>query len=122
MSRQLGNLAEDAAAAYLLEQGYTLLARNYTIRGAEVDIIAKDGDFVVFVEVKSRKSAQYAMPRESVTAAKQRRICTAALRYVQENGLFEAAIRFDVIEVTPGGIVHLRGAFDASVLETNNGY
>lgn len=111
MSRAIGARAEDRAAAYLAGEGLVLLARNYAIRGAEVDIIAREGDCVVFVEVKYRASARYAAPRESVTPAKQRRVCMAAMRYLQETGLSEAAVRFDVIEITPEGLTHLRGAF-----------
>ncbi|GHU83537.1 UPF0102 protein [Clostridia bacterium] len=112
MSREAGNRAEEAAADYLRSRGFEILRRNYAIRGAEVDIIAKEGDFIVFVEVKHRKSTQYALARESVTPAKQRRICMAALRWLQENGLQEANVRFDVVESGPLGITLLRGAFD----------
>jgi putative endonuclease len=111
MSREAGNRAEAAAAYYLQSRGFEILCRNYTIRGAEVDIIAKEGDFIVFVEVKHRKSSQYALPRESVTLSKQRRICMAALRGLQENELPEANVRFDVVESGPSGITLLRGAF-----------
>ena len=108
----LGRAAEDKAAEYLSRHGLTILARNYRVRGAEIDIIAGEGDAIVFVEVRSRASARYATPRESVTPAKQKRICQAALRWLQENDKFRANVRFDVIEMLAGGITHLCAAFD----------
>lgn len=111
MSRKSGYEGEEAAAAFLVRQGYEVLARNYTIRGAEVDIIAREADCIAFVEVKQRTTLRYAAPRESVTPAKQRRICMAALRWLQENGLPDAKVRFDIVEVTPEGPVLLRAAF-----------
>lgn len=111
MSRRIGGEAEAAAARYLVRQGFSILARNYTVRGAEVDIIAREGDYLAFVEVKYRKDAAAIAPREAVTPAKQRRLCMAALRWMQENGMGDAPARFDVVEVTSSGITLLRGAF-----------
>lgn len=111
MSRAAGYAAEEMAASFLEEQGFTILARNYTIRGAEVDIIAREAETIVFVEVKQRKSSRYAAPRESVTLAKQRRISRAALVWLQREGLGDAPVRFDIVEVLPDGIALLRGAF-----------
>ncbi len=112
MSRAKGNLAEDAAARYLASLGYEILDRNYAVRGGEIDIIAREGDFVVFVEVKARENARYAAPREAVTPAKRRRICGAALLWLQERGMAEANVRFDVVESVGGGLTLLRAAFD----------
>lgn len=112
MSRSIGNAAEQAAVDYLLAQGYTILARNFTIRGAEVDIIAEAGGVIAFVEVKYRKSAQSMRPRESITHAKRKRISMAALRWMQQHDLPDAPARFDVLEVTPFGMEHLPAAFD----------
>lgn len=95
-----------------MARGYTLLARNYAIRGAEVDIIAKEGETIAFVEVRHRKSMHYGAPRESVTLSKQRRICMAAMQWLQVNGLQDAPIRFDIIESTPQGLALLRAAFE----------
>ena len=116
MSRRKGDLAEQMAMEYLVSRGFGILARNYTIRGAEVDIIAQEGDFIVFVEVKQRKTARFATPRESVTIAKRRRMILAAERWLQGKGLLEANIRFDIVEVLGGTVTLLRGAFDAAVL------
>jgi TIGR00252 family protein len=114
MSREKGDVAEKLAVQYLCSLGFVILGRNYAMRGAEIDIIAQEGDFVVFVEVRARKSARFATPRESVTLAKQRRIRMAALRWLQEKGLGEANIRFDIMEVLGERPTLLRGAFDAS--------
>lgn len=111
MSRKKGELAEARAEAMLARKGYTILQKNYWVRGAEIDIIAAEGDFIVFVEVKSLSSARFHVPRESVTLSKQRRICQAALQWMQENGKQIANVRFDVVEILPEGLSHLRGAF-----------
>ena len=112
MSRALGDAAEARVAGYLAGQGYEILARNYAVRGAEVDIIARDGDYYVFVEVKYRKDGGFSTPREAVTHAKRRRVCMAALLWLQAQGLADVIVRFDVAEVSPGGVTLLRGAFD----------
>ncbi len=111
MSRSIGARAEDAACAFLESLGFVILARNYAIRGAEVDIVAKEGDIVAFVEVKYRKTVQNHTPRESVTPAKQKRVAMAALAWLCANGTPEAAVRFDVVESVAGGMALLRGAF-----------
>ena len=64
------------------------------------------------MKASANESAAHGAPRERVTQAKQRRICRAALRYLQENGLGEAPVRFDVLEVTPSGVTHLKAAFE----------
>lgn len=113
-SVSFGREAEASVAAFLAAQGMTILARNYAVRGAEIDVIAREGECIVFVEVKASSSEEmpHGAPRERVTPAKRRRICRAALRYLQENGLGDAAVRFDVAEVTPAGIAHIKAAFD----------
>lgn len=111
MSRHKGMLAEKAAGSYLASRGLVILCTNYVVRGAEIDIIAKEDDCIVFVEVKWRASYRYYAPRESVTAAKQKRICMAALCWLQENSLQEANVRFDIIEGSPLGMIWLRAAF-----------
>ncbi len=111
-SRKAGADAEELAARFLVREGFEVLARNYTVRGAEVDIIAREGDFVVFVEVKCRKGMRFGSAREGVSLAKQRRISLGALYWLQENGLPDANVRFDIVEVTPLGVALLRGAFE----------
>lgn len=108
-----GRAAEARAAEFLQAQGYVILRRNYAARGGEIDLIAREGDFLCFVEVKSSRgdSLAHGAPRERVTPQKQRRICQTALRYLQREGLGEANIRFDVVEITPRRATLLRGAF-----------
>ena len=111
MSRAAGNKGEDMAAAYLKQQGRKIIARNYCIRGGEVDIIYKDGDTTVFCEVKLRASSAYGTPAEYVDIHKQRRICKAALRYASDNKIVDENHRFDIIEISGGKINHIEDAF-----------
>ena len=112
--RALGREAERRAEAFLREKGMEILARNYRIREAEIDLIVRDGDYVVFVEVKARSGTAYGWPREAVNAQKQRRIVLAAASYLQERQWTEAFARFDVIEVLGERIVHWPHAFEAN--------
>ncbi len=108
-ARALGALGEVRAEQLLLERGMEILARNARVGGAEIDLIARDGQTVVFVEVKTRSRG--APGREAVTAAKRRRISRGALAYLAENGLLGAPARFDVIEVQGARATHLIDAF-----------
>ncbi|MBQ7793337.1 MAG: YraN family protein [Clostridia bacterium] len=94
--RQIGDFGESAAAAYLEKKGLKILKRNYYCRVGEIDIIAADGDTVVFVEVKTRRSARFGRASEFVDWKKQQRIIKTALYYI---GSADRAIRFDVVEV-----------------------
>lgn len=114
--RVFGNMGEDAACAYLQKQGWEILGRNVHCGRNEIDIIARKRRLLAFVEVKRRSSLRYGRPAEAVDAEKQRQIVQAAALYMQENGLENANIRFDVIEVLPGEIRHIEAAFDASDL------
>lgn len=114
-NKQTGRAGEAEAAEYLRALGYELIAMNWACRYGEIDIIAAHGRFVVFVEVKTRKSAEFAGARDYVTNAKQRRIRTSALLWLQQHG--EALQpRFDVIEIytahTPHQINHIENAFE----------
>lgn len=112
MQRAIGTAAEKAATAFLQAQGFEVLQTNYAIRGAEIDIIAREGDCIVFVEVKHRRDSDRMRPCEAVTPAKQRRIARAAMRWMQQHEMQNANVRFDVMESTPQGLALLRGAFD----------
>ncbi len=111
--RTLGNAGEDAALSYLKKQGYTLLKRNYRAGRCEIDLIMRDGQAVVFVEVKARTGGRYGLGREAVTAAKQGNILRAAKHYLMENRLFQSPVRFDVAEFDPatGTVSHIPNAF-----------
>lgn len=105
-----GTLGEVRAEQHLSAQGFAILARNYRIPGAEIDLIARKGDLIVFAEVKLRKRG-VAQGRFSVTQEKQRRISRAALDYMAKNGMMNCQARFDVIEIQGEGITHLPDAF-----------
>ena len=110
-----GSSGERIAEEYLKKEGYDILARNFRTRLGEIDIVASKGEYLVFVEVKARKSEAYGFPSESVTYAKQRKISMVASQYIKLNMSFGAAVRFDVIEVylTEGRINHIENAFDS---------
>lgn len=114
--RVLGNAGEDAALKYLKKRGYALLARNYRAVRCELDLVMREGETVVFVEVKARASARYGLGREAVTAAKRENILRAAKHYLMEHKLFEAPVRFDVAEYDPatGEVAHIPNAFGES--------
>lgn len=117
-TKNTGDWGEEKAAIYLKRHGYKIIGRNCRYRQGEIDIVAEKKDLVVFIEVKTRKNADYAEAREFVTAAKQQRVIAAAQLWMQENSC-EKQPRFDVIEVySPNGenglsvkINHLENAF-----------
>ncbi len=95
----VGSRGEELAATFLLRQGLRIIARNFRCKGGEVDIVAKDGDTFVFVEVKTRKTLAYGLPQLAVTPFKQRQISKAALTWLSRNRLHDAPARFDVIAI-----------------------
>ncbi len=105
-----GRRAEQEAADFLRSLGYVIIARNFTIRGGEADIVAWDRDTLVFVEVKSSASAT-AEPLESVDPKKRGRIALTAEHFIAQMGLEGVQVRFDAISVTPEGIKHYPDAF-----------
>ena len=106
-----GRLGEVRAEQYLTGLGYEILARNFACAGAEIDLIARDGQTIVFVEVKMRMKSRMYTGREAVTAAKQRRICKGAMYYMMKNGLMNRQARFDVVEIHGARIAHIKNAF-----------
>lgn len=119
-NKQTGLWGEDLAVSYLRDKGYLILQRNFTRRVGEIDIIAKDGKTVVFVEVKLRKSTRFGAPAEYVNAAKQRRLLLTAELWLQAHPE-ELWSRFDVIEIlAPQGcetprvkINHIEDAYES---------
>lgn len=112
--RSTGSKYEALAAAYLEGKGYRILARNFYTRGGEVDLIARDGRYLVFVEVKYRAGAACGDGMEAVNHRKQKRICRAASLYCSYYvGTVEAPCRFDVVAFDgEDGIRHLENAFE----------
>lgn len=93
--RLIGNEAEQAVAAYLERQGYTIVARNYLVRCGELDIVARKGSVLVFVEVKSRQASYFPIS-DVITASKQKKIIKAAQYFMLEHKITRMAARFDV--------------------------
>jgi len=109
-----GRQGEDVARAHLMRRGYSILAANYHSPFGEIDIIARDGAYIVFVEVKYRKNTGHSLPREAVNPGKQRKIIKTALHYITENTIINEGFRFDVIEVTGTNtftVTHIENAF-----------
>jgi putative endonuclease len=98
--KSLGRRGEDAAARFLKRLGYRIVERGHDSRLGEIDIIAVDRRTVVFVEVKTRTSADAGRPVDAVDSVKQRRMTQSALAYLKSHGLLENAARFDVLAVT----------------------
>ena len=112
--RTFGTEGESAARDYLISKGAKILEMNYRRPSGEIDIIAKFRKTVLFVEVKRRSSLRFGRPCEAVDARKQAHILKTAMLYLQENGLDDVPVRFDVIEVLPDGINHIENAFEAN--------
>ena len=102
---------ETAARDYLRNKGYLILKENYAGRMGEIDLIAKDGETIVFVEVKARENTEFGEPIEAVTPQKVRRIVLTAEQYLVTNRLMGADVRFDVVEVLRGEVRHTANAF-----------
>jgi putative endonuclease len=111
-TRNKGSKGETKAAAYLEACGCIILARNYYIRGGEVDIIFRETDRIVFCEVKAREQSRFGIGAEAVTRTKQKRICKAALDWASSNKNIDEKFRFDIIEVDNGKINHIKDAFE----------
>ena len=113
--RRLGDAGEAAAEGWLRRAGLVIVARGFRARCGEIDLIARDGPVVVFVEVKTRAGGSYGRPSEAVTAVKRGRIARVASVFLARSGWGEKACRFDVVEVVPVGsgwrVTHLPDAF-----------
>ena len=112
MSRAIGNKGEDLAAKFLEDKGFAIIARNYYIRGGEIDIIFADGDTTVFCEVKQRASKSFGDPSQAVYIHKQSRICKAPLDYSYKNKNLDENYRFDIIEIIDKYVNHIENAFE----------
>jgi putative endonuclease len=112
----LGAYGERVAARHLQDQGLVLLHQNWRCPEGEVDLVLRDGDDLVFCEVKTRRGAAFGTPAEAVGHRKQRKLRRLACLWLEETGLHPRTIRFDVIEVMspPAGkpvVEHIRSAF-----------
>jgi len=113
--RETGKKGEELAATYLEAHGMEILHRNFRIREGEIDIIARDGDYLVFVEVKTDRSHNFGEPETWVTARKRRRIALAAEAYLQRYDIHDVDCRFDVVAIhmtkKSHEIHHIKNAF-----------
>jgi putative endonuclease len=114
----LGNEGERLAAHYLRGHGFKILARRYRTALGEIDLVAREGGCIVFVEVKTRRSAQAGQPHEAVDRAKQAQLTRLALAFLKRFHRLEQPARFDVVSILWEGdsrepqIVHYRNAFE----------
>jgi len=111
-----GKKGEDIAVAYLKSKGYRIVERNYKCLFGEIDIVARDGDMLVFVEVKSRKSEEFGDPQVAVGLEKQKKMSKISLKYLEDKHLYPSDARFDVvaIKMLPAGstIELIQNAFE----------
>ena len=116
-NRSLGAQGEEIAVAFLEGRKFKVLERNFRCKGGEVDIVARDGRTLIFIEVKTRRTLEFGPPQAAVTLFKQRQISKAALTWLAKNRLTEAPARFDVVAVllrdgAAPFIEHIPNAFD----------
>ena len=109
--RLIGQRGEDAAIAYLQQHNYTILDRNFNSHFGEIDVVAWDGEYVVFIEVKARSDTSFGLPREAVDWRKQQRIVKCAEYWLYRKRRVGAPVRFDVVEILAGEINHIVDAF-----------
>lgn len=98
-TRQVGGSAEDLACQFLKKIGFKIRERNFLIRGGEIDIVAQDKDWLVFVEVKARYSHDYGLPQESITPWKIKSLKKTALFYIQKINWGTKPYRFDLVAI-----------------------
>ena len=106
---------EELACEALVERGYAIVTRRYSTKHGELDIVARDGETLVFVEVKTRRDSSFGDPEESVTLQKQQRLVWMATDYLVRQNVGEVACRFDVVgintETTPPTVTIIPDAF-----------
>ena len=107
-----GRMGEDRACEYLSARGMEPLQRRYHSPYGEIDLVMRDGETLVFVEVKTRETGEKGAGLLAITPAKQKRLAQTALFYMAEFTP-DCPIRFDAVEITPGGVVHISNAFEA---------
>jgi len=116
--KKIGKAGEEIAAKYLTRKGYQIIKQNYRCKNGEIDLIVQDGDTIVFIEVKTRRSLRFGIPQVAVDTKKQLKISAVALNYLFETDAFNSPCRFDVIAITlpPASekikINHIKNAFE----------
>lgn len=114
--RDLGRRGEDVAHRYLRRHGFTVVARNWRPPqgGGEIDIVAWEGELLVFVEVKTRSAGSLSAPERAIDDDKMIALRRAARDYIRRSGTEESQVRFDAISITGNQLEHLRDAFGAA--------
>jgi putative endonuclease len=112
--RAVGLQYEQLAVDYLKQQNYEILERNFYTHAGEIDLIARDGTAIVFIEVKYRSSKANGFPQEAVTQKKQQRMIRSAQYYLYHNHMENIPCRFDVIAILGKEISHIQNAFEVS--------
>jgi putative endonuclease len=115
-TKQIGDSGENIAAAYLESKDWLIFDRNYRFEKAEVDIVATDRNYIVFIEVKTRSGTYFGRPEEYVTSQKEANIKKAAEAWIYERKMETAVVRFDIISIVKNGneapeITHFEDAF-----------
>lgn len=113
-NKTTGDLGEKLAIEYLIKNNYTIIETNFTTKIGEIDIIAKQDDIVIFIEVKTRRSLKYGRPYEAVNYKKTQKIIRVAQNYINYKNIEDVQYRFDVIEVflsETSKINHIKDAF-----------
>jgi len=114
--KELGKKGEEVALRFLKKRGYRIIEKNYVCKLGEMDIIAKEKDTLVFIEVKTRTSTAFGPPQLAVNASKQRQLSKVALNYLKEKHLEDVKARFDVVAILLGQkgeeIELIKDAFD----------
>lgn len=115
-TKQIGDNGEEIAAAYLESKDWLIFDRNYRFEKAEVDIVATDRNYIIFVEVKTRSGTYFGRPEEFVTPQKEANIKKAAEAWIYERKMDTAVVRFDIISIVKNGndapeIKHFEDAF-----------
>jgi len=100
--KELGKKGEEVALRFLKKKGYRIIEKNYVCKLGEMDIIAKEKDTLVFVEVKTRTTTEFGPPQLAVNSSKQRQLSKVALNYLKEKQLEEVRARFDVVAILLG--------------------
>jgi putative endonuclease len=112
-NQRIGKWGEQAAAEFLLQRGYVIIAQNYRTPYGEIDVIARQGDITIFIEVKTRTSNKMGLPEESITARKRQHMLSAAAHYAAASEIEHWQIDVISIEGNPGlqpNIIHFENA------------
>lgn len=110
-NRRIGTYYEEIAKTYLEAKDYQILEMNYRTKQGEIDIIARNHEYTVFVEIKYRRHTGCGYPRESVHYRKRQTLLKVATTYLVKHQLYDTPVRFDVIEILENELTHLENAF-----------